>query len=204
MPHITVEYSSNLEDGVSVRRLVDNLHQTVIDSGLFELPAIRTRALPRSVYRIADGNPDNLFLHIIARIRAGRSVEERKRLGSALLRDCQVGARHGARPIALGIEIHEIDPKCSSATSRSKRRRRGSPLPSIAAGRTARIAVMPIVAAAMADHARSCSAARRCRRRVPRRRAGTHSGYACAWRAGRPPCPRLRSPRTWRHARPGP
>ena len=111
MPHVTIEYSSNLEDGVSVRRLVDELHKSVVDSGLFDLSAIRTRALPRAVYRIADGNPDNVFLHIIARIRAGRSVEDRKKLGNALLQTAKAALGANSRPIALGVEIHEIDPE---------------------------------------------------------------------------------------------
>jgi 5-carboxymethyl-2-hydroxymuconate isomerase len=111
MPHILVEYSSNLEDKVSVRRLVDDLHKTMVDSGLFELSAIRTRALPRGVYRIADGKPENVFLHIITRIRSGRSVEDRKTLGNALLNAAKAALGADSRPIALGVEIHEIDPE---------------------------------------------------------------------------------------------
>ncbi len=113
MPHVTVEYSSNLEDVVNVRELVDGLHQTMIDSGLFDIPAIRTRALPRHVYRIADGNPDNIFLQVIARIRPGRTVEDRKKLGNALLATAKapLDALPAPRPVAIGIEIHELDPE---------------------------------------------------------------------------------------------
>lgn len=96
---------------MSIRRLVDDLHQTVVDSGLFDLAAIRTRALPRTVYRIADGNPDNVFLHIIARIRVGRSVEDRQKLGNAILQAARAALGANTRPIALGVEIHEIDPE---------------------------------------------------------------------------------------------
>src|SRR4051812_36140737 len=110
MPHILVEYSSNLEDRVSIRRLIDSLHQTVADSGHFELSAIRTRALPRSIYRIADGKPENAFLHVIVRIRAGRPVADRKALGQALLDTAKQTLGAASRPIALGVEIHEIDP----------------------------------------------------------------------------------------------
>jgi 5-carboxymethyl-2-hydroxymuconate isomerase len=113
MPHITVEYSSNLEDGIAIRTLIDALHRTVEQSGLFDPAAIRTRALPRPVYRIADGNPANVFAHIIARIRAGRTVEERKRLGNALLETAKkaVSAMPAVPPIALTVEVHEIDPE---------------------------------------------------------------------------------------------
>lgn len=113
MPHIVVEYSTNLEEGVDIRRLVDDLHQTMVGSGLFELSAIRTRAMPRNVYRIADGNPENIFIHVIARIRQGRSVDERKKLGTALLDTVKraLDTMPAAKPVALGVEIHEIDPE---------------------------------------------------------------------------------------------
>jgi 5-carboxymethyl-2-hydroxymuconate isomerase len=113
MPHITVEYSSNLEVGVSVRTLIDELHRTVVRSGLFEPAAVRTRALPRNVYRVADGAPENVFLHIIARIRAGRTVEDRKALGNSLLQSAKdvVATLPKPTPIALTVEVHEIDPE---------------------------------------------------------------------------------------------
>ena len=111
MPHVLVEYSSNLEDAVSVRKLIDDLHITMIESALFDLSAIRTRALPRTIYRIADGKSENLFLHIITRIRSGRTVDERKRLGNALLATAKKALANDSRPIALGVEIHEIDPE---------------------------------------------------------------------------------------------
>ncbi len=93
MPHVLVEYSSNLEDAVSIRELIDDLHITMIESGLFDLSAIRTRALPRSIYRIADGKPENVFLHIVTRIRSGRSVEERKTARERAARHGEEGAR---------------------------------------------------------------------------------------------------------------
>jgi 5-carboxymethyl-2-hydroxymuconate isomerase len=113
MPHILVEYSSNLERGMSVTALIDGLHQTVIDSGLFEPAAVRTRALPRDIYLIADRAPENIFLHIIARIRAGRTTVERKSLGNSLLRTAReaLAALPASTPIALTVEVQEIDPE---------------------------------------------------------------------------------------------
>ena len=113
MPHITIEFSSNLEAGISAPALVKKLHQTVIQSGLFEPAAVRTRALPRDLYLIADGDPRNIFLHIIARIRAGRTIEDRKALGNSLLQAAKeaIATLPRSTPIALTVEVHEIDPE---------------------------------------------------------------------------------------------
>ncbi|MGO8800267.1 MAG: 5-carboxymethyl-2-hydroxymuconate Delta-isomerase [Roseiarcus sp.] len=113
MPHIIVEYSSNLEAGVSAPRLIDEVHRTVVRSGLFEPAAVRTRAAPRAVYRIADGAPQNVFLHITARIRAGRTAGDRKALGNSLLQTAKevLAALPASTPVAVTVEVLEIDPE---------------------------------------------------------------------------------------------
>jgi 5-carboxymethyl-2-hydroxymuconate isomerase len=109
MPHVTAEYSKNLADSIDIGRLVQELHETMINSGLFEISTIRTRAAPRDIYVIADGRPENVFLQVIARIRPGRPPEDRKKLGNALLATCQQALASLPR-VAIGVEVHELDP----------------------------------------------------------------------------------------------
>jgi 5-carboxymethyl-2-hydroxymuconate isomerase len=112
MPHIIVEYSGNLDARLDVKALVDELHQAVIASGLFEIAAIRTRAVRREVFRVADGNATNGFVHITARMRQGRTADERKSLGQSLLAAAnrRLEPIFAAQPLALTVEVHEIDP----------------------------------------------------------------------------------------------
>lgn len=111
MPHITVEYSSNLEDHVNLRGLVDDIHETVVQSGLFEPADLRTRAARRTIYRIADGRAENIFLHVVARMREGRTVAERRSLGGDLLRAAReaLAGLPASTPVAVSVEIQEID-----------------------------------------------------------------------------------------------
>ena len=111
MPHIIAEYSANLEDSLNVQGLVDDLHQAAIDSQVAELPGIRSRAERRDRFRVADGNPANGFVHIVARLRVGRTLEQRERLGKLLFAaaDKRLAAVYARHPIGLTIEIHEID-----------------------------------------------------------------------------------------------
>jgi 5-carboxymethyl-2-hydroxymuconate isomerase len=113
MPHIIVEYSSNLASEVAIPELIGRLHQTVVECGLFDPSAVRTRAAPRDIYRIADGAPPNIFLHIVARIRAGRSLADRQSFGKSLLHSAReaIAALPPATPIALTVEVQEIDPE---------------------------------------------------------------------------------------------
>ncbi|HZL31500.1 MAG TPA: 5-carboxymethyl-2-hydroxymuconate Delta-isomerase [Pseudolabrys sp.] len=111
MPHIIAEYSANLEDRLDVQGLIDDLHRAAVDSGVAELVAIRTRAERRENFRVADGNPANGFVHIVARLRVGRPEEKRTALGQALLAaaDKRLTDVYPGHPIGLTVEIHEID-----------------------------------------------------------------------------------------------
>ena len=67
---------------------------------------------PRKQFRVADGNPTNGFVHITARLRRGRSAEQRKALGEALLAaaDKRLASVYPTHPVAMTVEVHEIDP----------------------------------------------------------------------------------------------
>jgi 5-carboxymethyl-2-hydroxymuconate isomerase len=111
MPHIVVEYSANLEKDLDIAGLVDKVHEAVLASGVFELGAVRTRAERRDVYRIADGDPDNGFVHVDLRIAPGRDGATRKRVAEAVLdvvasATRQIFARSG---LGLSVEVREID-----------------------------------------------------------------------------------------------
>jgi 5-carboxymethyl-2-hydroxymuconate isomerase len=113
MPHIFVEYSTNIEPRVDAGKLIRDLHRTVVETGIAEPRMVRTRALPRERYVIADGDPRNVFVHVVARIRAGRSEEARKNLGDSLLRCVKdtLAPLSDSTPMAISVEVQELDPE---------------------------------------------------------------------------------------------
>jgi len=102
-----------VEKQVSPQCLVDDLHAAAVASGIAEVTGFRTRAERRDAYRVGDGNPENGFVHIVARIRHGRSLEQRKALAQSLMAaaDKTLEQAFAARPLALSVEVHEIDPE---------------------------------------------------------------------------------------------
>lgn len=110
MPHVIAEYSANLEDALDVRALVNGLHQTVIDSGLADVAAIRTRAERREHVCVGENNPANGFVHITARLRAGRTEQQQTALAEALLAaaDKVLKRAFKTHPIAVTVEIENI------------------------------------------------------------------------------------------------
>lgn len=112
MPHLNIEYSANLEDRLDVQALVDRIHEVALGTGIFPLGGVRTRAEARRHYRIADGNPEAGYIHMIVRIGSGRDVDTRRRAGEAIFNAlCDFTADLYARqPLALSFELHEIPP----------------------------------------------------------------------------------------------
>jgi 5-carboxymethyl-2-hydroxymuconate isomerase len=113
MPHVIVEYSANIEAEVSPQRLVADIHQAAIASGIAEAIAVRTRLMRREHYRVGDGAPENAFVHIDIRARKGRTLEQRQAAVQAIYdqANATLDVVFRARPLALTVEIHEIDPE---------------------------------------------------------------------------------------------
>lgn len=110
MPHLTIEYSANIESAVDLSALCRALHATMLESGLFELGAIRVRARPCPHYAVADLLPENSFADMILRIGAGRSDADKMQIGRSLMACAETHfADLLARPhFALSLEAQEI------------------------------------------------------------------------------------------------
>ncbi|HDH03286.1 MAG TPA: 5-carboxymethyl-2-hydroxymuconate Delta-isomerase [Actinobacteria bacterium] len=115
MPHLVLEYSANLESEVDIAKLVSALHEAAMTSGVFKPGAVRTRAVSREIYMIADGHPDNRFAHLVVRIGSGRSPEVKRDLGRHLFEALTetLAEVSQTRPLAISMEVQEIDPHFS-------------------------------------------------------------------------------------------
>jgi 5-carboxymethyl-2-hydroxymuconate isomerase len=112
MPHQIIEYSANLESRLSISDLIDTLHETAAKIDAFPLGGLRTRAARREHYKIADGHPDNAFVHLTWKLGHGRSEALRHEFGEhmfAVLCDFLEGVS-ASFPLAISFEIQEIHP----------------------------------------------------------------------------------------------
>ena len=111
MPHIIVEYTANLEEALPIAKLVADVHHAVLATGTFKLGAVRTRAARRDIYAIADGDPQNGFINVIARIGRGRALEKRRGLAEAIMAvlDTETAELAASRGLALSVYVEEID-----------------------------------------------------------------------------------------------
>jgi 5-carboxymethyl-2-hydroxymuconate isomerase len=115
MPHLSVEYSANLDGRADIQRLCESLHEAVLATGLFELGAVRVRAIRCEHFAVADLLAGNAFADLNFRIGRGRSGEDKKRTGEAIFAAAQeaLSTLLETPHFALSLEIREIDPELS-------------------------------------------------------------------------------------------
>lgn len=110
MPHLTIEYSQDLDTQVEMSELCRQLAQEIATIGLYPLGGIRVRAYPTVHVAIADLHEKNNFVDMVFRIGQGRNNEDKKRTGNRLM---AVAERFFAKQLDTGffmlsLEIVEI------------------------------------------------------------------------------------------------
>jgi len=108
MPHLTLEYSDNLD--FDVQPLLALLHEELVATGAVNLKGIKSRAIRHTDYRIADGDPAYAFVHVSLLIREGRPLEiqqEATRRVMAVLKEA-FGERFENGYLSLSVDIKEM------------------------------------------------------------------------------------------------
>lgn len=112
MPHITVEYSANLDAVLDLPALLHAVHCAALATGMVEIGGLRTRAERREHYVVADGNPANAFVAIRCRVGVGRDDATRARFAQDVFAaaTAYLDPAFQTTPLAISLEVAEIDP----------------------------------------------------------------------------------------------
>lgn len=110
MPHITIEYTANLDRDLNLPELIDTVHASAATIEAFPLAGLRTRAVRLEHFRFADGDRDNAFVHLTVRIAHGRSEAVRKAAGEQLFQALcgYLQSLLDTRPLALSLDLQEM------------------------------------------------------------------------------------------------
>lgn len=118
MPHLTIEYTANLEALTDIGALCTRLAATLValrDDGtgediaagpLFPVAGTRVMARPARHFAVADGQPDRAFIYLKLRITPGRSQALIKRAGDALLASASTHLEALFAQQAFGLTLH--------------------------------------------------------------------------------------------------
>jgi len=108
MPHLTLEYTDNLD--FDVQPLLARLHEELVATGAVNLKGLKSRAVRHGDYRIADGNPEYAFVHVNLLIREGRPVEVQQDAAKRVMNVLKetFGHRYDNSYLSLSVDIKEM------------------------------------------------------------------------------------------------
>ena len=107
MPHCIIEYASALANTVSPDTLIESVHAGTVNSGLFHVSDIKTRAMPFDhCMSGTQKNVESLFIHVCIKILSGRTPEQRHALSDTVLKALSLLP---IPSISLTVEIVEIE-----------------------------------------------------------------------------------------------
>jgi 5-carboxymethyl-2-hydroxymuconate isomerase len=89
------------------------MHDTAVTLDALPTGGIRTRAVARRIFKVADGHADNGFVSVTVRMAKGRTQDVQKAVGETLFATLSNYVREAfdRRPLSLALEIQEIDPE---------------------------------------------------------------------------------------------
>jgi len=102
LPHCIIEYSKNLESRAAV--LMRGVYDASVKSGFFSEKGIKVRAIPYDHALV--GGVESVFVHVTARIFAGRSTEQKAQLSELIMSEIQ---QVGVESCSLTVEVVDID-----------------------------------------------------------------------------------------------
>ena len=111
MPHIFVEFSTNLKEHINTADLVRHVHDAAAEHPSIPLAGLRTRGVERAEYLIANGDHRNMFVAVTARLNADRGKDSLLEVRDLLVQACKksLGGVQQHEPIALSVEVQPID-----------------------------------------------------------------------------------------------
>lgn len=108
MPQLTLEYTANLE--FDVQDLLSRINRGLAATGAINLKGIKGRAVRRTEYCIADGNPEYAFVHVNLYIREGRPMEVQQTFSQIIMKELQITFKERKENgfISLSTNIQEM------------------------------------------------------------------------------------------------
>ena len=128
MPHITIDYSANLEPALDIAGLCEAMRAAAAALDIFPTDGVRVRAFRADHFAIADGDPGNAMIDISVRLREGRTLAARQRATESLFEAAQTYLEPviASTPIMVSLEMREIGAALSPKLNTIRDRKAGT------------------------------------------------------------------------------
>ncbi|API93621.1 MULTISPECIES: 5-carboxymethyl-2-hydroxymuconate Delta-isomerase [unclassified Virgibacillus] len=111
MPHLIIEYTTNIRKEIDIANLLKIANQALLSHhDIIPIGGLRSRAIALEDYLIADGTEDDAFIHATLKLGKGRTETEKKRLCDDLFTAMtdHLTSVFKARYLAISLELYEF------------------------------------------------------------------------------------------------
>jgi 5-carboxymethyl-2-hydroxymuconate isomerase len=110
VPHLTLEYTKNVEQNVNFQDLFSVLHDILADVGGVNIDNCKSRAIRRDDYHIGTGEADKAFVHLELLLLEGRSSELKQEIGRRILKVLTeyYASSQAERDLQITVQIGDI------------------------------------------------------------------------------------------------
>lgn len=112
LPHITVEYTNNIQNEINISEILQGLNDSLIShKDLFSAKGIRSRAIKLTDYKVGDGLSNDAFIHVSLKVATGRTAAAKELVLGNLFKtlESHVKGALTKKDIALSLEISELN-----------------------------------------------------------------------------------------------
>jgi 5-carboxymethyl-2-hydroxymuconate isomerase len=115
MPHVTIQYTANLDPEANMAVLCASLAEVICTQRdgagkrVFPIGGTRVLAYPAAAHAVADGAPDRAFVYLNVRIAPGRAAPLVAATGEALMAAVRshFALLFASRPLGITLQIDE-------------------------------------------------------------------------------------------------
>lgn len=107
MPHITLEYSSDIKDHIDLPALLRAMHDALAAQGI-DKARIKTRGLPLPYAVVGDAGAHGHMLHTTLLLLEGRDVATKKSYGDAVYAVMKAAVETILPSCAVTLEIRDM------------------------------------------------------------------------------------------------
>ncbi len=117
MPHLVLEYSSNVKEPPDFQDLFLKCHRVLEKVGSIRISNCKSRAIRRDIYFIGDGTSSmEAFIHVDLSFAAERTLEVKQQIGKGILQllveyfpqpNLQITVKIGSIPKELYFKVPE-------------------------------------------------------------------------------------------------
>ena len=110
MPHLTLEYTSNIRQHVNFAELFSAVHRVLAQVGGVSIENCKSRAVKHHDFYIGSGGSSKAFVHLGMTMLEGRPLALKQKVGESILRVLQdtYAASMVEQDLQITVEVRDI------------------------------------------------------------------------------------------------